>query len=214
MLLFIFFIIIIFFILYYSYSLLLFFFLSFIIHILYYYYFFLSFIIFIFYYFYGLLFLNFIILIFYYPNSFSSSYLSFLLFRYFPYNYLIIFITSLCSRQAKYARQVHRGGNRNRGFSPQHFGAPGRRTTPRPPGKILTLWQFQQRSPLQNEEQKPANFCKMDSSKKPKISRIVPEWQQSQRCISYFALGITHAYVFLLSICTLAFPRSFLCNNI
>ena len=41
----------------------------------------------------------------------------------------------------------------------------------------------------------------------------MPEWGESQRCISYFGPGVTHTYLFLESKSAFEFPRSLLCNN-
>ena len=41
---------------------------------------------------------------------------------------------------------------------------------------------------------------------------FLPDWAESQRCISCFALGVAHTSVLLGSICASEFPRSLLCN--
>ena len=54
----------------------------------------------------------------------------------------------------------------------------------------------------------------MGASKKPKkILTFLPKWgEKKQTCISYFALEVIHAYLFLRPSFAFAFPRSLLFN--
>ena len=122
--------------------------------------------------------------------------------------------------------EARRGGNRTRDLLPRYFlESPGAEQRPAHQAKFwgwdnsskgLPMYQKNPRKLSKVEKQKCRKiFCKMVSLKKSlkstqsglfqkaEKSWNLPQWGESQRCISYFALGVAHTYV----------SFAFICNN-